>query len=128
MTQPELIDIYYRLKIFKDELEKILDELKALGLEPPKAIQEIKRPAQEPHQEPVRNITTDEIKGQILKELEQRKIIPLIDLEKRYKDQKAILDQALRELQNERKIKIVNNYISLEIQNMPTTLKKKILG
>ena len=78
----------------------------------------------EPAQEPAKSITPEEIKSQILKELEQRKVMPLIELEKKYKDQKAIFDQALKELQDNKKIKIVNNYISLEMQNMPKQVNK----
>jgi hypothetical protein len=78
-----------------------------------------------PAQEPMKSITSEEIKSQILKELEQKKVMPLIELEKKYKDQKAMLDQALKELQDNKKIKIVNNYVSFEMQNMPTTIKKE---
>ena len=78
-------------------------------------------------QEPAKSITPEEIKSQILKELEQKKVMPLIELEKKYKDQKAMLDQALKELQDSKKIKIVNNYASLEMQNMPTTIKKEAI-
>lgn len=78
-------------------------------------------------QEPAKSITPEEIKNQILKELEQRKVMPLIELEKKYKDQKAIFDQALKELQDSKKIKIVNNYVSLEMQNMPKQVNKEAI-
>jgi hypothetical protein len=76
---------------------------------------------------PAQEITPEEIKSQILKELEQKKVMPLIELEKKYKDQKAMLDQALKELQNDKKVKIVNNYISLEMQNMPKPANKEAI-
>jgi len=78
-------------------------------------------------QEPAKSITPEEIKSQILKELEQKKVMPLIELEKKYKGQKAIFDQALKELQDNKKIKIVNNYISLEMQNMPKQVNKEAI-
>jgi uncharacterized protein YukE len=81
----------------------------------------------EPAQEPAKSITPEEIKSQILAELEQKKVMPLIELEKKYKDQKAMLDQALKELQDNKKIKIVNNYVSLEMQDMPKQINREAI-
>jgi hypothetical protein len=130
MVQPELLDIYYRLKILRDELNAILEELDKFDFEKYKEIiekrqaEKMKQLYQEAYQEAIKSLENEDLKNTILKELEQRKVIPILELEKRY--QKEKLDQVIKELKDEKKIKIVNNYISLDLSNKQTLSTKEI--
>ena len=132
MVQPELFDIYFRLKVLRDELNIILDELDKFDFEKYKEIIEkrqtenMKRLYQEAYQEAIKSLESENLKDQILKELEQRKVIPILELETKYKNQKDKLDQAIKELKDEKKIKIVDNYIGLEIQNKQTLNNREV--
>lgn len=133
MVQPELFDIYYRLKVLRDELNTILEELDKFDFEKYKELiekkqaEKMKKLYQEAYQDAIKSLENENLKNIILKELEQRKVIPLLELERRYKDQKDKLDQVIKELIDEKRIKIVNNYISLDMQNKQTLSNKEIL-
>ena len=134
MVSPELFDIYYKLKILRDELNTILDELDKFDFKKTKEkikdeipIIDAEKVYNKAYQEALKSLVDENLKDTILKELEQRKVIPLIELEKRYKDQKDKLNKIIEELKNERKIKIINGYVSLKIQTKQELSNKEIL-